>query len=298
MRYRVFPAPDRPLGPRLRRLLALPGFPGEAIAFGPIDLACTDDPTTAAELHRDFTGRLPVWLDLDLPPDTAPRGHKLDGIKLASLVTVPTRGRWDQIRHLTPRVALVPDVVEPPPPGREDDPPLVGPAIGYVGPIDERWDAAVPIALAEVERRFQIHLTAAAAARESVVLAERRLPNLHFLPDDRASWWRRMVAGVFPYQVGPQTAHWLPASLLKAWAAGVPTVCAPLPEVARLAPSALTATTPAEWARHVQLLVAEPEQASRLAQDAAAFVAREHAPAAVLARVEECLYALFGRSRA
>jgi glycosyltransferase involved in cell wall biosynthesis len=296
MRYRVFASPERPIGERLRRLLALPGFPGEPVAFGAIDLACTDDPATAAELHRDFVGKLPVWLDLDAAPRAGLRaGFKpapTRGIARADLVTVPTRGLLDEVRRIAPRVELLPDPVEPPPPATEDDPPLIGPAVGYVGPTDEFWDADVPVIIAEQDRRLQVHLGASAAKIEPLAAAERRLPNLHFLPDDRAVWRRRFLVGIFPYRVDDRTRRWLPAPLLETWAAGIPAVCAPLPEVAHLGSFAPTAASPAEWAHQAQRLAAEPETAAQIAREAAAFVAREHSPAAVLARLRECLYAL------
>jgi len=296
MRYRVFASSERPVGERLRRLLALADFPGEAVAFGAIDLACTDDPATAAELRRDFVGKLPVWLDLDAAPRAGLRPAPTKGIARADLVTVSTRGLLDDVRRINPRVELLPDPVEPPATATEDDPPLIGPAVGYVGPTDESWDADVPVAIAEQERRLQVHLGASAAKIDALAAAERRLPNLHFLPDDRAVWRRRFLVGIFPYRIDDQTRCWLPAPLLETWAAGIPAVCAPLPEVARLGPFALTAASPAEWAHHVQRLVAEPETAAQIAREATAFIAREHSPATVLARLRECLYALSGQS--
>jgi glycosyltransferase involved in cell wall biosynthesis len=293
MRYRTFAPPDRPLGERLRRLLALPGFPGEAVAFGAIDLACTDDPATAAELHRDFVGKLPVWLDLGALPA---KSSAWKGVAKADLVTAPTRGIVDEVRRHNARVALLPDPIEPPPHPTDDDPPLVAPAVGYVGPVDDSWDAAIPIALAEHERQLEIYLGAGARSSAAIVAAERRLPNLHLLPDDRAIWWRRFLAGVFPYRVDRATKFFLPAALLEAWAAGIPAVCAPLPEVVRLGPFAVTAATPEEWVAQVRRLVAEPETAAQIAREAAAFVTREHSAPAVLAALREFLYALCGKT--
>ena len=147
MRIRTFHAPETPLGPRLKKLLAL---------------AVTDDPAHAAELRRDFVGKLPVWLDLDAAPrsgETARAQRNAQrGIAGADLVTVATRGLWEKVRQSNHRVHLVPEPIVATSSSSGDTSLLVSPAIGFCGPASPFWDAELAINLATLNRSLAVHL--------------------------------------------------------------------------------------------------------------------------------------------
>jgi len=296
MRVRTFSSSRRPLGNRLKSLLALPGADLSATASGPIDLAATDDAATAADLVRDFAGKLPVWLDLDGAPTQQNAKHnrrrEKAGIQAANLVTVATRGLWEEIREMTYRVVLLPDPVAPPSPVSGKATPLIGPAVGYVGAADEPWQAEMVTDLARIARKLAVHIGGAAARHPAIIKAERALPNLHLHPDAGNELWRRLRAAVFPYVVDTPTHNWLPAPLLAAWSEGVPTVTTPLGEVMRLPTPVLTATTAAGMAGQIDALLATPDEAAEDGRALQAFVETEHQPAQLAARLRETLKGL------
>lgn len=290
MQIRLFPAAAGSIGERLQSLIALPGFPGEQAAHGPINLACTDNPAVAAELKRDLAGKVPVWLDLDAAPPFAYSRHRLRaGIAAADLVTVGTRGLWEEVREHNYRVALVPDPVALPEPTTAERPPLVGPAVGLFDRENHVVDHQILIDLARQNRDLEMHLDGEIVKHPLLKSAERQLPNLHFAHDAGESLWRGLLAAVLPYRNDRQTLYWIPRPLLECWAVGLPAVVTPLPEVGRLEPLALFAATATGFAARIKQLLAEPEAAADLGKRAADFIAREHSLQAVARRLQSAL---------
>ncbi|HPQ68765.1 MAG TPA: hypothetical protein PKW95_06525 [bacterium] len=292
MRLRTFSTAQRPLGPRLRALLALPDFAGEIIAHGPLDLVATDDPLMALDLRRDFIGKLPVWLDLDasrpekeiLP--TSRRGRQ--ALRQAELLTVSTRGLLAEARRCNANALWLPDPLAPPAAKAVDELPLVPPAVGFVGPREPalRWEVFAE--LAQRERRLQLYVGGDAADEPFLREAERRLPNLHLRPGDDETLWTRLHAALLPYRLDALPVHALPPALIRACQAGKPVLCAPLLEAGRLDATLSFADDAAGYARHLQsdLLNKTPTRAAGEILRAA--VAHHH-PESVAAILNEAL---------
>ena len=287
MQLRLFPSPQKPIGHRLAALVALPDVGCETTTHGSIDLAATDDPLMAAELASGFVGKLPVWLDLDGDPATLARLNRAArrAIARADVVTVATRGLWEMVRETTLHVFLVPEPVPTPPAPPPGTTPLLRPAIGWYGIDDShlRLDLLIEIALAA--RDHQIYFGGPAAAAVDKAAATDDLPNFHLLPEADATLWRRLSIAVFPFPVGKETETWLPTGLLAALASGTPVVSTPLLEPARLDAPIAFAVDGGGFAARVAEILADPEQTALRAKQGREFIAREHAPQAVAARL-------------
>lgn len=255
-----------------------------------VDYAATDEPLIVEELTRTFRGKLPIWLDLDggHSPLLWRRRRYRRILAGATVVTVATRGCWEEVRESTHRVHLVPDPLAGDPPAEPPDS-LLPPALGFAGETGKWFLPHIPVELAEQRRDWQVYLAGEAARLPVFQAAERNLPNLHLAPEANSDFWRRLQVAVLPFAVDHSNENWLPGACLQAWVHSVPAVATPLAEVARLDAPTLFATDTTAFIRQTQLLLDEPQNAARQATAARGFVLREHDPATVAERLRRAL---------
>ena len=291
MQLRLFPTPDRPVGPRLKNLVSLPELGFDEVVQGAIDLAATDDPLVAKELVSGFVGKLPIWLDLDSDPAGPARlGRRAKkAIAAADVVTVATRGLWEIVREHRHRVFLVPDPIPPTPSPKPATMPLLRPALGYCGANSVHLQGDLLVEIAATKRDYQVYIGGPAADRPEFVAADATLPNFHRLPEADPSLWRRLSVAVFPFEVDKATETWLPHELLTALRAGAPIICTPLLEVGRTDLPVSFATSADGFIARAAELMADAEQCGARIKRGQAFIAEEHDPKQVAARLQKAL---------
>ena len=268
---------------RLPALIGLLGAEAQIIAHGPIDLACTNDPALAGDLCRDFVGKLPVWLDLETWPEFSPRriltNRRISqGLANADLVTVPTRGLWEEVRQRNPRVYILTDPVIIQSDEKQDVLELLDPAIGFFDSTESNLDPQIIIEIALANRPWQIYIAGSVALNPALQEADRRVPNLHLLPEEGTGILSRFKVAVFPYSISRTKTYWLPQAVLQAWAVNTPTVCSPLPELNNHPDLTLFATMATGFTARIQEILAHPDQTAMQTAKAAAFIADEHSP--------------------
>lgn len=278
MRVRYFHSPEQRIGARLQRLAALAGLEVDRHFQTAIDYAATDQPALVAKLVRTFRGKLPVWLDLNgrQSPLLWHRRPYRRAVAQAGLVTVATRGAWEELREVNDRVHLIPDPVTCEPEPGTPPAALLSPAIGYAGGASEWFLPQILVDLADQRRDWQVFIAGETAHLPLFQAAAKNRPNFHLAPNAGPEFWRRLQVAVLPFTVDRFNENWLPDEYLQAWVHNVPVVGTPLLEVARLDAPVLFATDPTGFIRQTQLLLDDPQQAGQRAAGARNFVAREH----------------------
>lgn len=151
---------------------------------------------------------------------------------------------------------------------------LPRPRIGFYGTLRDWVDFELIAHVARARPAWSIALIGQVL---SDVGPLRELANVHFLGqkrhDELPAYCKGFDVGTIPYRVDARMTYVTPLKLREYLSAGVPVVSTPVPEVARFAPFARVARTPAEFVAAIEQALAEGGADARAARSAA--MARE-----------------------
>jgi glycosyltransferase involved in cell wall biosynthesis len=134
--------------------------------------------------------------------------------------------------------------------------------IGYLGALDHWFDVEAVSAIASAHSQARVEL--AGRVEDSRVLALRRHPNVHFLGEVARAGLPALLQGwdaaMIPFVVNDLTLAADPIKLYEYFAAGLPVVSAPLPEVERYRPLVYIADSPAAFAGMASVAIKEKDE--------------------------------------